>query len=58
MIITKMRVPGAKPTAEQIAMIERAKKLPFVYDKECPPMTEEQLAEFKPLYSDRENKAL
>ena len=26
--------------------IEEARKLPFVYDPECPPMTEEQLKRF------------
>lgn len=27
--------------------IEEAKKLPFVYDPDCPPLTEEQLKKFK-----------
>ena len=47
MIITRRRVPGAKPTPEQIAMIEAAKKLPVVFDEDCPPMTDEQLRQFK-----------
>lgn len=46
-IITRKRVHGAKPTPEQIAMIEAAKKLPVVYDEDCPEMTEEQLRQFK-----------
>ena len=49
--------PGAKPTAEQLAEIEAAKKLPFVYDEDCPPMTPEQLARFKPRYPQREDRA-
>ena len=57
MIITKKRIPGAKPTQEQIARIEAAKQIPFVYDEDCPPMTEEQLAQFKPLYPYREERA-
>ncbi|MBR3570331.1 MAG: hypothetical protein IKN96_05960 [Oscillibacter sp.] len=48
MIITRKRVRGAKPTPEQIAMIEAAKKLPVVFDEDCPEMTEEQLRQFKP----------
>ena len=47
MIITRKRVRGAKPTPEQIAMIEAAKKLPVVFDEECPEMTEEQLRQFR-----------
>ena len=47
MMITRKRVHGAKPTPEQIAMIEAAKKLPVVYDEDCPEMTEEQLRHFR-----------
>ena len=47
MIITRKRIPGAKPTPEQIAMIEAAKKMPIVFDEDCPPMTDEQLRQFK-----------
>ena len=31
--------------------IERAKSLPFVYDPDCPPTTEEQLKKFHPALS-------
>ena len=51
MIITRKRIPGAKPTPEQIAMIEAAKKLPIVFDEDCPEMTEEQLKQFKQVNS-------
>ena len=30
-----------KPTAEQISMIERAKKLPITYDEDSPEISEE-----------------
>ena len=50
MIITRKRIPGAKPTPEQISMIEAAKKMPIVFDEDCPEMTDEQLAQFKRVY--------
>ena len=50
MIITRKRVPGAKPTPEQIERIEAAKKLPVIFDEDCPEMTEEQLRQFRPVY--------
>jgi hypothetical protein len=31
------------------AELEAAKSLPFVYDPDCPPLTNEQLAEFRPV---------
>lgn len=33
--------------AEMKAEIEAAAKMPFVYDPDCPPMTDEQLKEFQ-----------
>ncbi len=57
MIITRKRVRGAKPTPEQIAMIEAAKKLPVTFDEDCPPMTEEQLLQFKPVYPSEDTSA-
>ena len=38
---------GQQPTPEQIEEIERAAKMPFVYDEDCPPLTEEQLKRFR-----------
>ncbi len=35
-----------KPTAEQLKEIDLASKAPFVYDEDCPPLSEEQLKEF------------
>ena len=40
---------NAPLTPEQIARIEAAAKLPIVFDEDCPEMTEEQLARFKPV---------
>ena len=34
------------------AQIEAAAKLPYTYDPDCPLLTEEQLAEFRPVYFD------
>lgn len=50
MAIVKMTLEEAKKimTPEKIEReIEEAKKLPFVYDPDCPPLTEEQLKKFK-----------
>ena len=50
MAIVKMTLEEAKKimTPEKIKReIEEAKKLPFVYDSDCPPLTEEQLKKFK-----------
>jgi hypothetical protein len=47
MLITYDRKRGTPLTPEQIAEIEKAKSLPFVYDDDCPPMTDEQLRQFK-----------
>ena len=57
MIITRKRIRGAKPTPEQIAMIEAAKKLPVAFDADCPEMTEEQLRQFKPVNSRADSAA-
>lgn len=43
MIVTKKRVPGAKPTPEQIEMIEAAKKMPITYDEDSPALTPEAI---------------
>ena len=37
----------AKPTKEQIEMLEAAAKAPITYDEDCPELTAEELAEFK-----------
>ena len=47
MIVTKKRVPGAKPTPEQIAQIEEAKKLPIVFDDDSPELTPEAIEGFR-----------
>ena len=47
MIVRSILTKDMKPTPEQIAEIEEAAKRPFVYDEDCPPMTEEQLRKFR-----------
>ncbi|MBR6267802.1 MAG: hypothetical protein IKR28_05650 [Selenomonadaceae bacterium] len=50
MAIVRMTLEEAKKimTPERrMKEIEEAKKLPFVYDPDCPPLTEEQLKKFK-----------
>ena len=34
-------------TEEQKREIEEARKLPFVYDEDCPPQTKEELTQFR-----------
>ena len=47
-MIVKYSFPPDTPlTGEEIEIIEAAKKRPFVYDKDCPPMTDEQLRQFR-----------
>lgn len=38
---------SAPPTKEQLEMLERASKMPFVHDEDNPPLTEEDLKGFK-----------
>ena len=47
MIVTKKRVPGAKPTPEQIEMIEAATKLPITFDEDSPALTPEAIEGFR-----------
>lgn len=44
----------AELSEEEIKEIEAAKKRPYVYDEDCPPLTEEELARFKPVENPRE----
>ena len=45
MIVTSTLERGQKPTPEQIKEIREAAKRPIVFDEDCPPMTDEQLAD-------------
>ena len=40
-----IRKPSEPPvlTKEEIEELEKAEKMPFIYDEDCPPMTEEML---------------
>lgn len=40
---------GQELTPEEIAEINALKNRPIVYDRDCPKLTGEQLAEFKPV---------
>jgi hypothetical protein len=51
-IVQSSRKAGSEFTPEQIAQLDAAARRPFVYDPECPPLTDEQLAEFQPVYFD------
>ena len=41
-------------TPEQKAELEDAKKMPFVYDEDCPPLTDEQLRRFRRVHGERQ----
>ncbi len=55
MIINYSITKDQKPTPEQIAEIREAAKRPIVFDEDCPPMTEEQLKQFKPVHPRKED---
>jgi hypothetical protein len=48
-IVTYRRPAGTGLTPEELAMLEEAEKHPIKYDEDCPELTEEELAEFKPV---------
>ena len=49
-IVTYSREAGTGLTPEELTMLEEAEKLPLVYDEDCPKLTPEQLAEFRPVH--------
>ena len=56
MIVTKKRVPGAKPTPEQIEMIEAAKKMPITFDEDSPALTPEAIEGFRRTAQERNRR--
>jgi len=48
-IVIYRRPAGTGLTPEELAMLEEAEKHPIKYDEDCPELTEEELAEFKPV---------
>jgi hypothetical protein len=48
-IVRHTRVVGTALTPDQLEEIEAASKRPYVYDPDCPLLSEEQLAEFHPV---------
>ena len=55
MLVTYHLPDGLTPKEEAHikAEIEAAAKMPYVYDPDCPPMTDEQLKEFQRQISER-----
>jgi len=49
-IETYNRPAGTGLTPYELAMLEEAEKHPIEYDDDCPKLTPEQLAEFKPVH--------
>jgi hypothetical protein len=45
-------------TPEELAMLEEAELLPQVYDEDCPKLTPEQLAQFRPVNGQDEHTRL
>jgi len=57
-IVTYDRPAGTGLTPYESAMLEEAEKFPPVYDDDCPKLTPEQLAEFRPVnYASMEERA-
>ena len=49
-IVTFSREAGIGLTPDEQAMLEEAENLPQIYDEDCPKLTADQLAEFRPVY--------
>ena len=47
MIVTYNLNPNTPLTPEQIKRLDALKDRPIVFDEDCPPMTEEQLRQFR-----------
>jgi hypothetical protein len=48
-LVRHTHTAGSGLTPEQLARIKEAEKHPIVFDEDCPELTDEQLAEFKPV---------
>ena len=48
-IVTYTLEAGTELTSEQKDCIRKAAKRPYTYDPDCPLLTEEQLAQFRPI---------
>ncbi|MDR3336847.1 MAG: BrnT family toxin [Treponema sp.] len=48
-LVRHTHVAGSELSPEQIARLDEAAKYPITYDEDCPELTDEQLAEFKPV---------
>jgi hypothetical protein len=48
-LVRHTHTAGSELSPEQIAELDAAAKRPITYDKDCPELTDEQLAEFQPV---------
>jgi hypothetical protein len=48
-LVRHTHTAGSGLTPEQIARLKEAEKYPIVFDEDCPELTDEQLAEFRPV---------
>ena len=51
-IVTYSREAGTGLTPEELTMLEEAEMFPQIYDDDCPKLSPEQLAEFRPVHFD------
>jgi hypothetical protein len=48
-LVRHTHTAGSGLSPEQLARIEEAAKRPITFDEDCPELTDEQLAQFKPV---------
>ena len=46
----RLSTPLPPLTEEEKEELRKAKEMPFVYDEDCPPQTEEELRQFRRVY--------
>jgi hypothetical protein len=57
-LVRHTHTAGSGLTPEQLAEIKEAEKYPITFDEDCPELTDEQLAEFRPVnFSSMEERA-
>jgi hypothetical protein len=57
-LVRHTHTAGSELSPEQVAELDEAAKRPIVYDEDCPQLTDEQLAEFRPVnFSSMEERA-
>jgi hypothetical protein len=48
-LVRHTHTAGSGLSPKQLARIKEAEKYPIVFDKDCPELTDEELAEFQPV---------